>query len=70
VALKAAEKATDITLNRAAAHSTKQLLQQWLSDATGFRLRHGARMIQECDRLLQGYSAKQVRVIFIAVPIK
>lgn len=60
VALKAAERAVDITQSRASPGSLKQLLQQWLRDAAEFRSKHGARMVQECERLLQGYSQKQV----------
>eukprot|EP00879_Flechtneria_rotunda_P017063 GHRR01017870.1.p1 GENE.GHRR01017870.1~~GHRR01017870.1.p1 ORF type:complete len:730 (+),score=267.93 GHRR01017870.1:831-3020(+) len=59
VALKAAERAVDVTQSRASNISVKQLLQHWLQDAAGFRQKHGARMVQECERLLQGYSHKQ-----------
>lgn len=60
VALKAAERAMDITQSRAGAGSIKQLLQHWMQDADGFRRQNGPRMMQECERLLQGYSQKQV----------
>eukprot|EP00878_Enallax_costatus_P026786 GHUV01028785.1.p1 GENE.GHUV01028785.1~~GHUV01028785.1.p1 ORF type:complete len:713 (+),score=229.05 GHUV01028785.1:118-2256(+) len=59
VALKSAERAVDITQSRAGAGSIKQLLQHWLQDPDGFRRQNAPRMMQECERLLQGYSQKQ-----------
>jgi hypothetical protein len=61
VALRAAERAMDYSQRGASGSSVKQLLQQWLGNAAGFRASHGARMVQEYERLLQGYNAKQVR---------
>jgi hypothetical protein len=60
VALRAAERAMDYSQRGASGSSVKQLLQQWLGNGAGFRGSHGARMVQECERLLQGYNAKQV----------
>lgn len=61
VALKAADRAVDITQIRSGSGSVKQLLHHWLQDAGGFRKQHGSHMMQECERLLQGYKQKQVR---------
>lgn len=60
IALKAAERAVDVTQSRAGGGSIKQLLHHWLQDAAGFRKQNGPRMMQECERLLQGYNQKQV----------
>jgi hypothetical protein len=60
VALRAAERALDYSQRGAGGSSVKQLLQAWLGNAAGFRANHGARMVQECERLLQGYNQKQV----------
>uniref|UniRef100_A0A383W7X6 Nuclear pore protein n=1 Tax=Tetradesmus obliquus TaxID=3088 RepID=A0A383W7X6_TETOB len=60
VALRAAERALDFSQRGAAGGgSVKQLLQAWLGNAAGFRSSHGARMVQECERLLQSYNQKQ-----------
>jgi hypothetical protein len=72
VALRAAERAMDYSQRGAAGSSVKQLLQAWLGNAAGFRANHGARMVQECERLLQGYNQKQVgfRVLLLQTKMK
>lgn len=68
MALKAAEKAVDVAHVRGssaaggggAAGSLRPLLEQWLEDRNAFRQAHGAAMLRECERLLQGYNMKQV----------
>lgn len=61
-ALRAAERAVDTSQPRAAPTSLRPLLAQWLADSAGVRAKHGARLAQECERLLQGRGAKQVQV--------
>jgi hypothetical protein len=60
-ALKAADRCLDVAASRASSSNIKQLVQHWLDDKNGFRAQHGGSMQQQCDRLLQGYSQRQVR---------
>ena len=64
-ALKAADRCLDVAASRASSSSIKSLVQHWLEDKNGFRAQYGASMQQQCDRLLQGYSQRQVRPLVI-----
>lgn len=62
VALRAAERANDAVLQRSTHRTLKQLLQYWVESPGRFQAQHGGQLLQDCERLLQGYNQKQSQI--------